>query len=74
MGSEMCIRDRFKELTGKLDKTRIREFYGPSVPVMLRETGIAEQFIETTEPKIHQYLADAITTHINRELYFAEKK
>ena len=64
----------FKELTGKLDKTRIREFYGPSVPVMLRETGIAEQFIETTEPKIHQYLADAITTHINRELYFAEKK
>ena len=63
-----------KELTGKLDKTRIREFYGPSVPVMLRETGIAEQFIETTEPKIHQYLADAITTHINRELYFAEKK
>ena len=51
-----------------------RYIYGPSVPVMLRETGIAEQFIETTEPKIHQYLADAITTHINRELYFAEKK
>lgn len=64
----------FKELTGKLDKTRIREFYGPSVPIMLKETGIEEKFIETTEPKIQQYLAAAITTHINREIHFANQK
>lgn len=64
----------FYEATGKLDKTRIREFYGPSVPTMLREAGIDGKFIETENSKVKEYLMKTITTHINREIHFANAK
>lgn len=63
----------FQRATGKLDDTRIQELYAPSVPVMLFKTGIEEEFIESMNPKIIQYLQDAITTQINTELYMASR-
>lgn len=64
----------FLKTTGRLDNTRIRQFFGPSVPKMLEKTGITEQYIDETRTKITGYLEDYILTYLNRELYFANKK
>ncbi len=63
----------FYKRTHKLDETRIQELYGPSVPTMLRKVGVTEKFLETEQPKILEHLQQAITTHINREIHFANR-
>lgn len=63
----------FLKATGRLDNTRIRQFFGPSVPKMLEKTGITEQYIDKNRTKITGYLEDYILTYLNRELYFANK-
>lgn len=63
----------FYKRMGKLDDTRIQELYGPSVPKMLHKVGVTENFIETEKPRILEHLQQAITKHINTELYFASK-
>lgn len=65
--------DSFYKRTGKLDKTRIQELYGPSVPKMLEKVGVTEKFLETEQPKILEHLQKSITTHINREIHFANR-
>lgn len=64
----------WRKMTGRLDNTKIKEFYGPSVPKMLEKTGDIEKFTEISQPKILGNLRNAITKHINTELYFANKK
>lgn len=63
----------FLKATGRLDNTRIRQFFGPSVPKMLEKTGITEQYIDENRTKITGYLEDYILTYLNRELYFANR-
>lgn len=63
----------FLKATGRLDNTRIRQFFGPSVPKMLEKTGITEQYIDKNRTKITGYLEDYILTYLNRELYFANR-
>ena len=65
--------ENFLKATGRLDNTRIRQFFGPSVPKMLEKTGITEQYIDKNRTKITGYLEDYILTYLNRELYFANK-
>lgn len=62
---------QFKRQTGKLDRTRIQELYGPSVPMMLAKTGVDEGYLEGMKPRIQQYLQEAIEKQIARELHFA---
>lgn len=64
---------KYKKRTGHLDDTRIREFYGPSVPTMLEKTGVTKEYIESNESKILEHLKEAVTKHINTELHFASK-
>lgn len=63
----------FYKRTGRLDKTRIQEFYGPSVPKMLEKVGVTENFLEAEQPKILEHLQQAITKHINTEIHFANR-
>lgn len=63
----------FYKRAGILDKTRIQELYGPSVPAMLHKVGVTENFLETEQPRILEHLQQAITTHINREIHFANR-
>lgn len=63
----------FKKATGKLDNTRIRQFFGPSVPTMLEQTGITQQYIDENRTKIKGYLEDYILTFLARETYFSDR-
>ena len=63
----------FYKRTGKLDKTRVQELYGPSVPKMLERVGVTEKFLETEQPRILEHLQKAITKHINTEIHFANR-
>lgn len=63
----------YKKWTGHLDKTRIREFYGPSVPTMLKTTGVDQEYLESSKSKILIHLKEMVTKHINTELHFANK-
>lgn len=59
--------------TGRLDKTKIKELYGPSVPTMLKETGVTKEYLESKESKIMEYLKKAVNKHIQTEMHFAGK-
>lgn len=61
----------YQRHSGKLDRTRIQELYGPSVPMMLKQTGVDEGYLEGMQPKIQEYLQEAISKAIARELHFA---
>lgn len=63
----------FYKRTGRLDKTRVQELYGPSVPKMLEKVGVTENFLETEQPKILEHLQQSITKHINTEIHFADR-
>lgn len=63
----------FKNATGKLDDTRLRQFFGPSVSKMLEKEGITEGYIDENQERIRGYLEDYILTFLNRELHFANK-
>ncbi len=64
---------KYKKRTGRLDNTRIKELYGPSVPKMLEKTGVTKEYLESDESKILEHLKAAVTKHINTEIYFASK-
>lgn len=72
-GSRKKRWEGFYKRMGKLDKTRIQELYAPSVPAMLHKVGVTEKFLEVEQPRILEHLQEAITTHINREIYFANR-
>lgn len=61
------------ETRHKLDNSRIKELYGPSVPKMLETAGVLEQFIGFNQSEVLEHLQQMITKHINTELYFASK-
>lgn len=63
----------FYKGTGLLDKTRIRQFFGPAVPKMLEKTGITQQYIDDNYTKIQGYLEDYILMYLERERYFFQK-
>lgn len=68
---------RYKRRTGKLDSTRIREFYGPSVAQVLEQVGLKELFAKEGKEirkKMRGYLDDAIMKHIRTELHFMGKE
>lgn len=64
----------FQKATGRLDNTRIRQFFGPSAAKMLEKTGVTEKYIDENMTRIQGYLEDYILTFLNRDLYFANKK
>lgn len=65
--------EAFQKANGKLDNTRLRQFFGPSVPKMLEKTGVTESYIDENCTKIRGYLEDYILTFLSRETYFAGK-
>lgn len=64
----------FLKRSGKLDNTRIKQFFGPSAAKMLEKTGVTEKYIDENMTRIQGYLEDYILTFLNRDLYFANKK